>query len=86
MSYTTRLPCPEFAGRGAGPSCCFPLVPDVPDCLPVVGAVVDAAPPDDLLDPAPVEADGPVEVEVVGAGVLSVEDDVAVCTAAADGC
>jgi hypothetical protein len=86
MSYTTRLPCPEFAGSAGGPWRRFPLVPDVPDCLPVVGVVVDAAPPDDLLDPAPVEADGPVEVEVVGTGVLSVEEDVDVCTAAADGC
>jgi hypothetical protein len=58
----------------------------VPDCFPVVGAFVDAAPLDDLLDPAPVEADGPVEVVVVGAGVLSVEDGADVCTAAADGC
>ncbi|MDX6318445.1 MAG: uncharacterized protein QOD35_1845, partial [Nocardioidaceae bacterium] len=58
----------------------------MPDCVPVVGVVVDAAPPDDVVDPAPVEADGPVVVEVVGAGVVAVEDDVAVCTEAADGC
>jgi hypothetical protein len=81
MSYTTRLPSPEFAGRGGGPSCCFPPVPDVPDCVPVV----DAAPPDDVVDRAPVEAEGGC-VEVVGGGVVAVEDDVAVCTEAEDGC
>jgi hypothetical protein len=56
----------------------------MPDWVPVVGAVVEAAPPDDGVDAAPVEADGPVEV--VGAGVEAVEDDVAVCTEAVDGC
>ena len=58
----------------------------MPDRVPVVGTVVDAAPPDDVVDPAPVEADRPVVVDVVGAGVVAGEDDVAVCTEAADGC
>jgi hypothetical protein len=86
MSYTTRLPSPELAGRGGGPSCCFRLLADVPAFVPAAGPVVDARPPDDVVDPAPVEAVGPVVVGVVGADVVAVEDDVDVCTEAADGC
>jgi hypothetical protein len=95
MSYTTRLPSPEFAGRGGGPSSCFPLLAVVPGFVPnagppnagppTAGPAADDGPPDDV-DPAPVEADGPVDVVVVGTGVVGVEDEVDVCTEAADGC
>jgi hypothetical protein len=85
MSYTTRLPSPEFAGRAGGPSSCFPLLVDVLGFVPAAGPAADSGPPDDV-DPAPVEADGPVDVVVGGAGVVEVEDEVDVCTEAADGC
>ena len=54
----------------------------VPGVVPEAGPVVDAGPPDDVVDAAPVEVDGPVVVVVVGAGVGAVEDnvDVDVCT------
>jgi hypothetical protein len=85
MSYTTRLPSPELGGRGGGPSCCFPLLAAVPVFVPATRPVADSGPPDNV-EPAPVEADGPVDVVVDGAGVVAVEDDVDVCTEAADGC
>jgi hypothetical protein len=83
MSYTTRLPSPEFAGRAGGPSSCFPLLAVVPGFVPAAGPAVNSGPPDDV-DPAPVEADGPVDVVVAGA--VGVAEEVDVCTEAADGC